>query len=143
MALKTLSIRRETIKTPGGEFTVRGLNSVDITNLVRSHGADMSKAFSAFDLNSFGDAAGIATAAKLAKDILTSTPILLGSIIAHAADEPDEIANAMALPLAFQVEALEKIVTLTFETEGGPKKVLETVMRMIQGAAALTDNPSA
>lgn len=138
MGLKDLRLPTETVKLPGGEsFAVRGLHTLDIAHLIRRHQGAMEGLFAKFASDTEGDV----TAAGAA--FLKTAPALAAEVIALASGELDGasemdaaaiVANASRLPVAAQLDALEKIVTLTFDGEGGPKKAIETVIKAIRGA---------
>jgi hypothetical protein len=130
----------ETVEYAGGDFPVRALDFAGLTAVVRANLAPLSilylKAQSGETQFSLDDAASIVSA------LATSAPQAVAMIIALCAAEPGEdvegtdLASASALPFTVQIDALEKIAKLTFATEGGPKKAMETFVRAVQGALA-------
>lgn len=146
MGLSNLTFPEATIQSPGGEFAVRALGLEDVSELVRSHGPAMKTAFDQFT--------GGATTEDELKDIqlteqgvasfilplLESAPTLCAEVIARAAGEPENVAIVKRLPFPVQVDALEQIAVLTFETAGGPKKFLETVVRLTKGTTELLNS---
>lgn len=135
MGLKAYVGLTDVVDLPGGDtITVRGLALEDITTLVNRYGGPVQALFTKYSgatdiaLDDLGQIGG---------NILTSAPELAGLIIALGADEPDAQPNAMKLPFPVQIDALEKIGKLTFDTAGGPKKVVETVIRVLRGATDL------
>lgn len=141
MTLANLSTVTKVVKAPGGEFSVRGLSLSDILVLVSAHRKAMSELFETF-ANSGSDA-NLENTQKLAGSVISSAPALAAEIIALAADEPTEIENAKRLPFPAQLEALEIIGELTFATVGSPKKVVEIVIRAMEGASSLMDSVTA
>lgn len=130
MSLKNLSFATETIKAAGGEFAVRGLSLADLTRLVRRHGRAMSEFF---DRMASSGNVDLERVAVMGSALAEAAPELAAEIIAVAADEPELVDTALRLPFPVQIEALEKIALLTFETEGGAKKVVEAVIRSVSG----------
>jgi hypothetical protein len=140
MSLKNLKFNTDTVKTLSGDFVVRGLGLDDIKflfsnnaqqlKLVFDQASNLAKAADEIDYVSFA-----AALIHLAPDVVTTA-------IACANDEADDdgIMAARRLPMAVQIDAIEKIGRLTFETEGGPKKVFEIVMRMAKGAQGMLPN---
>lgn len=145
MGLKHITFAESVVEFPGGDITVRGLNLADILTIIQNHRAPLDALFKA-----------IGEKAKLPKGtpgsefeldelgiqlmpLISQAPDAAAQIIACAADEPgpDGLRIAKRLPLPVQVDALEKILALTFQTIGGPKKLLETVIRLAQGANGL------
>lgn len=133
MALKDILPVGEKVKVADGEFSVRGLSLFDITQLMAFHRetvSELSKDFVTFkggELHLLDPSLG----SNFAQAMITFSPTLAAHIIAQAEirpdDEPPQFANAMKLPVDVQVDALSKIAKLTFQTEGGAKKVMETV----------------
>lgn len=134
MSLKNLNFASETIKTSGGEFTVRGLSLADITVLVRKHAQAMSEFF---DKMKDGESLDLDNTAMLGGALAEAAPELAAEVIALASGEPDAIEEARRLTFPTQVDALEKIANLTFDSEGGVKKVVEAVIRAMTGATGL------
>jgi hypothetical protein len=133
MALKHLKLPTAEVENPGGNFTVRGLSFVDITALVGLHQAELS---ALFDQIKVGEGKlDIEDPSAMLSGLMAQAPEAAAQIIALAADEPD-VAIAVTLPFPVQLDALEKIVGMTFAAEGGAKKVLETIIRVATGAAA-------
>ena len=148
MGVKHLRIPEETIDTPGGKLTVRGVSLPDIVALVRHHGPAMSGLFS--KVMSGGDVRlNLESIGALGQELLTQAPAAAVELIVLAADDdpndPEAIDTVRRLSFPVQLEALEKIGRLTFETEGGIKKVAETVIRVasgMSGAVAELNTPS-
>lgn len=131
MGLSSLTFPSVTIKTSGGEFSVRGLNSADISKLLEVHREEIESAFTGLvDKKTDGG-----SLESIGLDIVRSAPTVMASVIALAADDYTEEgrANAKRLSAPAQLEALNAIGRLTFDTEGGVKKVLALVLDMMQG----------
>lgn len=137
MALKDYQIPKRDVPLPnGGNFAVRGLSLPDITILVDRHSVALRAMFDHY--NGVAQDVSLDDLGGIGVSILESAPKLAAEIIAIAADEPDEIEKVSVLPFPAQVDALEKVAKLTFDTSGGPKKVIETVIRILRGVSDLT-----
>lgn len=77
------------------------------------------------------------TADTIVTFLAKEAPLLLGDIIAAAAGEPGEGAKASKLPIGVQLDALNKIMGLTFEAEGGVKKFVESVVDLTEKVASI------
>ena len=136
MGLRDLQLPSTTIKTPGGEFAVRGLSFSDLVVLANTHGPAVAMVFAKVTN-------GEKIAEKDVRTILTSVapqvPDLVAAVIALAADdyEPDTIAVARKLNFQYQLEALEAIFHNTFQSEAELKKFMESIIRMLSGASGL------
>jgi hypothetical protein len=129
MSLKDLKLPHEEVKVPGGDkFAVRGLSLADIMSIVRKHRATVSALFDRYA--SVIEGQGVS---EVGRELLEAAPDVAADVIAHASGDPDAADVAARLPFPVQLDAIEKIGRLTFEAEGGPKKVLETVIRVLQG----------
>lgn len=135
MGLKHISIPEALVALPGGDsFAVRGLCFDDLAYLVRRHGAKLKKLFEDFTERGEVTVEGIA---MFALPLLEQAPEIAAELIACASGDKNDVGIAAKLPLPVQLDALEKLADLTFAAEGGPKKVLETVVRMAQGVSGL------
>lgn len=143
MALK-YNLATRTVATPGGPIVLRGLNIQDIAAIIGRHSTDLNALFTTIKNGS----AGVSTENfdAVAAFLLQSVPGAAADIIAYAAFDPakDDPAELVEQALvAFKIEApvqlllLETIGELTFAMEGGVKKALEIVVRMMQGTTAL------
>ncbi len=138
MGLKDLKIPEAIIETPGGEFAVRGLSLDDLAWLVRRHGESMSKVFNEFTASDTELTTN--SVAGFLLPLVESMPGLVSEVIACATGEADEAALVRRLPFPVQIDALEKVVDLSFDAAGGPKKLAETVVRMAQGTTGLLES---
>jgi hypothetical protein len=134
--LKGLVIPTTTIKVPGGEIAVRGLSFNDLSVLVQGYGPALKGLFEKLTGSGLEDVS-LDDAGKFAMALLETVPEAAACIIALGAGEPDDVAVAATLPFPVQLEALEAVAVLTFNTEGGAKKVVETVIRLAQGIGGL------
>lgn len=132
MGLKHLKQKVETVKVGDGEgesFTVHGLSFQDISMLYGKYAMELA---TFFDLMARGNETGaldVDTAAILAADFIRKAPALAAETIAIGSGDADEegFAIALSLPFPVQVDALKKIGTCTFGSEGSVKKFLQTV----------------
>lgn len=137
MGLKDLVIPSATVAVPGGEVTVRGLGLDSVVFLLRTHAEPLQEVYLKATA---GDIDGLDTHA-VAAAMLDESATLAACIIACAAGEPEEIDKAMGLPAPSQLELLEAIGRLTFAMEGGAKKFLETVERMMRSLLPASPTP--
>lgn len=145
MGLKHITFATSVVEFPGGDITVRGLNLDDIIILIQLHRGPLDVLFNSIvdkAKKAKGEPGSEFEVEELGLQLLpliSQAPVVAAQIIACAADEPgpDGLKIAKKLPLPVQVDALEKILALTFQTIGGPKKLLETVVRLAQGANGL------
>lgn len=139
MSLADFTLPTEDIKGSDGKvvFTVRGLSLNDIVQLLQKNRPAMEQVFNEFQEK--GDKL-LGDDQALVQMLLESVPRLFAQAVARAADEPDQEDVILKLPLSMQVDAFEQIGKLTFDAEGGPKKVLEAVVRVLKG---WTDNVNA
>lgn len=142
MSLKALKLPTEAVTLPDGEsFTVRGLSLADITAIVRGRGPEFSLLFDTYRDKTGGDAASLddANMGDLGQSLIELAPDIASLVIAHASGDGDEEDYRIArrLPFPVQLDAIEKIGKLTFDAEGGPKKVVETVVRVLHGVTGL------
>lgn len=139
MGLKDLSLPTSNVSLPNGEsFDVRGVNLTDITVLIRHHRPALVEFFNS-TISGNGEV-NLDSPMVLLEGALTALPEVAAELIALAADSPESALIASRLPFPVQFDALEKIAVLTFEAEGGPKKVMETVIRAIQGINSLAQS---
>lgn len=132
MSLKSLKLPTKMVPVPGGDddqaFAVRGLTLSDIKQFLLDNAIETQMVFdSAKSMADGNDVDWTGFAASL----INVAPRLVAQAIAVASDDPDSVKIAEKLPIEVQIDALDKIASLTFSTEGGPKKVLEIVMRLM------------
>jgi hypothetical protein len=125
-SLSTYEPERASVSIKGGSFTVRGLSLADLEALVRHHAAEMNSLASAIS-DQVGAVAEAGGYARLCLNLIQDAPYIVADIISRAADEPDAVTNALKLPLAVSLDALQKIGDLTFQEIGGPKKFFEAL----------------
>lgn len=105
---------------------VRGLSLSDVSALLRQHRTLIESLFQAYqkgdqDLSSFGET------------LLLSAPELAASIIGQATDDPR--GEWSGLPAGLAVLLLEAIGRLTFDASGGVGKVLEVLVKAVEGTS--------
>lgn len=98
----------------GGYFTVRGLNSEDVTYLTVNYLDDIKRAV-AKQTPKPGKLVPSQAVTELVKDLATQFPMLCVEIISRAADADaaEDIQKFRMLAFVKQLEALQKIVVLT------------------------------
>jgi len=140
MGLKHIKLPEATVEFPGGDFAVRGLSLDDISFLIQRHGQKLQSLFSEF-VSKNGEVT-VEAVASFALPLLQSAPEIAAEMIACATGEvdADAVKIASALPFPTQLDALEKLASLTFSVSGGPKKLLGTVVRMAQGTTGLLES---
>lgn len=111
-------------------LTVRGLNTDDISALVRHHIQDLQTLVKTFspDGKLLPENPNVDA---LLFSLITKFPTTAARMIALAADEPDQIENARKLPFPLQMEIALNIVKLTFEDVGGPLAFAGIVRHMM------------
>lgn len=153
MGLTAFTPKTETVDLPdGGKFAVRGLSLEDFTVLLRSHYKAVKSIFDryvteaaieAMDQAENGDQPlGLSDLHGVVLEALEAAPGLVGDVIARGADETDNPHVARLLPLGVQIDAVEKIVRLTLEAEGGVEKLVESVSRLAGSLTELTASRS-
>lgn len=126
MALAQYIERQETVEIPGNDpLVVRGFSLPDILLVVHRHKGMVEELFGRV---ANGDLRSDTVEQTIMAVIGEFSPVV-GQIIASAAGEPDQWETAMRLPLGVQVEALDKIIALTFESHGGVEKFLGIIAK--------------
>lgn len=132
MALKDFAIRKDQVSFQGGVLEVRGLALIDIAVLIRDHLDELNRLFAMYD-NEDTRATAITEAANFAINLVKESPVIVAKMIALACDEPESLEVAERLPLPVQVEAMRKIIEMTFEEAGGAKKFLDSLVALMGG----------
>ena len=135
MGLRGITLPEAKIELPGGGFAVRGLSLDDIIFLVQRHGAGLQEAFNRM-MATTGELS-TDTVASFALPFLQAAPEIAAEMIACASGDKEAADVAARLPFPVQIEALEQIARLTFEASGGPKKLVESVIKLAQGMTGL------
>lgn len=146
MGLSAFTPKTEKVEFPGGDFAVRGLSLEDFTVLLRSYYDPAKAIFDRYvteatiealdEVDNGGDSLGLGDVKGVVLEALETAPGLIGDLIARAADETDNPLIARTLPMGVQIDAIEKIVRLTLEAEGGMEKLVEAVVKL---GGSLTD----
>lgn len=132
MAFEDFVLPTEEVQLPGGStFAVRGLSLQDITLLISKHGPVMEEFFRRYS----GD--DKANPMEIGMGLVAQAPVLVAQIIAIAADRADKVETVLKFPLVTQQDALEKLAKLTFDANGGPKKFVEAVLRLVKSTTNL------
>lgn len=134
--LTELGFATSEVKVARGVLVLRGLSVEDVLRIARANGEAFTSLFAKFTAED-AENLDLADTGRIAVSLAESAPAVVADIIAHAADDPAAREIARRLPFATQVECLEAIARLTFEMEGGAKKVLETLLRMASAVGAL------
>lgn len=134
----------QSVQYPGGEFAVRGLSPEDIGVLLAAHYEALANLFDTYVTESAIQSLGndvsrgqlnLGNVGEVIGRVMATAPTLIADVIARAAGEEDSRVVRL-LPLTVQIDAVEKIIRLTLEAEGGLEKLVETVTR-IAGVLAL------
>ncbi len=125
----------ETVTFGAQSFEVRGLAFQHIAHIVRKHRAVVEDLY---DKAIKGELDG--SVQDIALSLLEDFVPLASMVIAFGSGStsPEAIANAAQLPFSVQIDAIEKIITLTLIAEGGLEKLVEIVARAAAGTANLT-----
>ncbi len=152
MSLTAFEPKTEMVELPGGgSFAVRGLSLEDFTVLLRAHYEPISTLFDryvaesaaeAVDQKETGGVMGLGDVRGVVLEALEHAPGLIGDVIARAAEETENPHRARLLPMGVQIDAIEKVIRLTLEAEGGLEKLVETVSRLAGSLTELTANRS-
>lgn len=127
-----LVIPFEVVEYGGKRYQVRGLALPHIMYIVRHHAAALGPVYQAAASGElFADATGIALQMGESFSPVATT------IIACAMGKMDATDKIAQLPFSVQIDALDKIMRLTLIAEGGLEKIMEIVVRAVEGAARL------
>lgn len=133
MGLKDYVVPTRTIPLPGDQnMVVRGLSFNDISALVIDHGPRLLLVFNSVYEKAKAKTLTGGDVAGFIQETLTRSPELVAQIIAMAADEPGQAAQAAKLPPVVQMEAMQEIVALTFVSEAEVKKLVEIVTKAME-----------
>lgn len=145
MSLKMYRVprRRVDLGDEGAAVELRALSTADMFSLFRGYKEDLKVFFDRLNEIKETGRLDLLQAPTIAAVMLENIPIVAAHAIALAADEPDQTTTAFGLPFPVQLEALQAVYELTFGTEGGIKKVLETVIRISESVTGLATPRSA
>lgn len=145
-ALRADLVATATVQMGKREVPISGLPLDAILDICRRHWNDVSGLFDNLVTQvAEGEVEpDLTTIDWLGSALLTALPDVAAEVI--AACTPFGIAAAPVIadtPAPVQLDALDKIAALTFTSEQPPKKVIETVVRMLMGGTkALIGSPS-
>lgn len=106
---------------------VRGLNTTDLSILVRAHGPALRQIY---EDSQQGDSA-LADIAKTAGIVMVQEPVVAFTIIALASDEPEKIADVGKWPAPLVIKVLIEVLRLTVEDIGGPLALADLAGRLL------------
>ncbi len=129
MSLRNYTPRRETVPLNDDTLSVRGLSLTDASKIVGNHLKDVDALMQAYEAKGFNIFAPGAEE-DLIRNLIADAPFIVGTVIALACDEEDLAETAAVLPISVQIDALRKILTMTFQDAGGPKAFFETLRRL-------------
>lgn len=138
MAIADFVLPTMEVQTPDGKtiFAVRGLSLDDVAALVAVHGPVMETFFTKYQGIDVADADSMA----IGMELLGKAPALVANVIAVAADEPKLWTKVLKMPVAIQMDALQKIGKLSFDASGGPGNFFGLVKQMVVGMTGLMGN---
>lgn len=134
--LTALGFATSSVKTPRGELVLRGITLEDVLRIARINGDAFIQLFDKVTADQAATL-NLEDTGALMVSMADTAPKVVADIIAHAADDPDAADVARKFPFSVQLECLQHIARLTFEPEGGVKKVLETLLEMAQAVGGL------
>jgi hypothetical protein len=132
MSLSDFVAEKAEVRFKGGSFDVRGLSLSDLSLLLRSHVTEVETIFTTAMRVRTGTVEE-SEYSKLAMNLLQDAPVFIATLIAQQADAPEAFSAAVLLPMPVQLDALEKIATLTFEEYGGVGKFVGSLESLIAG----------
>lgn len=132
MPLATYVAPREKVALGKNDhFTVRGLSTADVSKLLQEHRQDLEALFTVFETSKELSTQSIEAVTMY---LLQDMPSLTAELIVIASDEPDAtVEQVVLLPLPSQLDALGKIMKLTFEEAGGLKNFVAMLMTLLRG----------
>lgn len=129
MSLADIKVVRETVSFRGGEFAVRAFSLDDVSDLMREDFSGLNEVLGLYNEQTPENIAVASTMHFIVK-MIGRAPDLAARIIATAADEIELMDKARTLPIPVQVDAIKKIMNLTFDEWGGPKKFMENLQSL-------------
>lgn len=124
-------------------FTVRGLNIVDLAELVNDYGPEMSFLYAKYTDGELALSAGKEKQAL--RLIMSKTPDFMGRVVEMVTENTVDKKTAMTLPISVQVDVLQAIGKTTFVGDDALGKLIGVVSEMMQGVemtmAHLRNNP--
>lgn len=138
MGLKHIKLKSEQVEVQDGEsFTVQGLSFTDMTTLYGKYATEVASFFQIMVNGKEQGVLDVDSAAMLAADFIRKAPALAAETImlGSGGGDAEDYAIALSLPFPVQIDALKKIGTCTFGSEGGAKKFLQTVKLLMSKKA--------
>lgn len=136
MSLSGYSLPVETVETQTADgvitHTVHGLSADAIAALIRAQGETMRELYKRALSGEFQ----ASDVENLVLVLMDEAPILLALSIAYALHEPELWETAMDMPFSDQVALMDAVLRITFNREGGAKKVMEIIKRAMAQAVA-------
>lgn len=136
----TIPLQRKLVKVSDADgFSVRGASIDDVLGLFYRHRGEMTALFEQYAGR--GTEVTADDVALAGRAIFERAPALAAEIIVVAADGDmgeieAEVAHVRRFPAAVQIDALEKIASLTFTSEMPPGKLLAVALQAVSSAAA-------
>jgi hypothetical protein len=132
MPLATYVAPREKVALGKNDsFTVRGLSTADVSKLLQNHRQDLEALFSVFEKSKELSTQSVEVVTMY---VLEDMPSLAAELILIASDEPDaSLDQVVLLPMPSQLDALGKIMKLTFEEAGGLKNFVAMILTLLRG----------
>jgi hypothetical protein len=143
MSLADYKPATEVVNLPGGvSFTVRGLSLDDVGSLMKNHLEDLDKLLRLFKERGTNEL--IADGASAAIRLVQGAPVFAAQMIAIASDEPGAVEQAGKLTVPVQIDAIKKVLKLTFQDAGGLKKFFESLTNseLMAAISPQTDSPT-
>lgn len=134
----TPALMTKKVEFPGGDVTVRGLSLQDVVTLTHKHAIVLGSFFNV--LTNKGVATDLGDMTSLAVALIEVAPQAAAEAMALAADEPDKIEVFERLPFGLQLEILEAVGAQTFTSDEHVGKVVETVVKVLQGTNRLIES---
>ena len=133
--ISDLVVPFDTLSFGGQTFQLWGLTAPQIIWIVRQHGSDLAPLY--LDAVEGKLPADVAAVQESLGD--SFGPLLVATIACGMGKQGDGKAatNIAKLPLSVQLEAVDKILKLTFAAEGGLGNVVEIVTRALAGLKPL------
>lgn len=143
MGLRSIVIARRTVPVGADQsFDVRGLSVIDIMQIVGDYGPQMSLTFASLvEKKNDGEPLTSSLIRSRIKDIAREFPDLLAALIALASDDYDSdmVAKVKQLPMMAQIDAMEAIFGLTFQSEGDVEKLITSLTKGMVAATGALD----
>ncbi len=133
MSLSDYIIPTRKIALPGdGSFFIRGISLKDISFITSQHFKQLADLFDKIknpeehDINPEDHD-------NIIRMAIATAPDAVATIIAVAADEPEQTKMISRLPISIQTETIAAIMEMTFESEAAMGKFLQTIVKTMIG----------